>query len=272
MYGKHFASTYTGSMVGAGAGVFAVWGYVIAHVVKSRVELNPNLIAAILGMSKPDVISSIDVLSSPDPSSRNPEHEGKRIVREGQFQYFVPTHEHYNGIRNQDERRNYNKIKKREERARKSNVKEHVVDMSAVSAYTDADADADESKIFVSPSSKLEKSPVVGEFVQVTPVKGKPKKEMTANKQLVIHFHNILSEKHGGGKATIAWQKCVAAAKRVLKNNSLDELKALAYDFFEMTKADYWHFTHFCSTIDNLKCRITYEREHDPLATVRGDA
>ena len=37
-FGKHFVSMYEGSMFGAGLNVFAVWGYVIAHVQQERVE------------------------------------------------------------------------------------------------------------------------------------------------------------------------------------------------------------------------------------------
>ena len=49
MYGKIFASTFTGSMFGAGSDVFAVWGYVIANAQDSRIELNPRMLASTLG-------------------------------------------------------------------------------------------------------------------------------------------------------------------------------------------------------------------------------
>ncbi len=58
-FGKHHASMYTGSLVGKGAEVFAVMGYVIANMKPRRagengewrmvVEMNPKLLAFILG-------------------------------------------------------------------------------------------------------------------------------------------------------------------------------------------------------------------------------
>lgn len=122
MYGKHFESMYTGSMFGSGPVVFAVWGYVIACAQKSRVELNPRLLAAILGCPEKDVIHAIAKLSSPDALSRCKDHEGRRLIKEGAFQYFVPSHEKYRAMRDEEQRREYNKIKQREFRSKKKGV------------------------------------------------------------------------------------------------------------------------------------------------------
>lgn len=122
MYGKHFASTYTGSMVGAGLNVFAVWGYVIANTVKGRVELNPKMLAMLLGGPQPEIEKAIEYLQRPDPDSRSKDHEGRRLIREGQYQYFVPTFDTYRKILNEDERRDYNRLKQQEHRARKAAV------------------------------------------------------------------------------------------------------------------------------------------------------
>lgn len=119
MYGKHFESMYEGSMYGAGIAVFAVWGYVIAHTRNSRVEINPKALANILGATQLEIEGALDVLTSPDPESRHKEHEGRRLLREGQYQYFVPSWNIYQQIRNETERREYNRQKKAEERAKK---------------------------------------------------------------------------------------------------------------------------------------------------------
>lgn len=142
MYGKHFASAYSGSLVGSGLNVFAVWGYIIAHTHKSRVEINPVILAAVLGCTVEDVESAIKYLCEPDKRSRNKDHDGKRLIKEGEFQYFVTGHETYRNILNQDERRTYNREKQRECRKKKS-VKDDVIDKSALSAHTEADTDTD---------------------------------------------------------------------------------------------------------------------------------
>ena len=95
-------------MIGLGPITFAVWGYVIANTINSYVELNPVLIAAIFGKITPkEIEDAIDVLCQPDPKSRTPINDGRRLIREGQFQYFVPTHEQYRSTRNADDRRDY---------------------------------------------------------------------------------------------------------------------------------------------------------------------
>lgn len=141
MYGKFFASAFTGSMMASGAEVFAVWAYVIANAVNSRVELNPALLAAVIGSTPDRMAAAIEKLCAPDANSRSPGNEGRRLIREGQFQYYIPNHEKYRSIRNEDERREYNREAKRRERAKSAGVKPGVIDMSAVSAHTEAEAE-----------------------------------------------------------------------------------------------------------------------------------
>jgi hypothetical protein len=145
MYGKIFASTFTGSMFGAGADVFAVWGYVLAHTVDSTVELNPTFLGAVLGMEPERVAAAIEKLSASDPRSRNPQNDGRRLVHERGFQYHVTSHEIYRNIRNDDERREYNREAQRRSRANAAVVKS-VNDgqrQSAMSAHTESEAESE---------------------------------------------------------------------------------------------------------------------------------
>lgn len=110
---------YDGSMYGSGVAVFAVWGYVISHTQRSRVELNPKKLADTLGGTVEEIESAIDFLCKPDPGSRNQSREGRRLVKEGAFQFYVTGWEEYQKIRNEDERREYNRAAKRAERLRR---------------------------------------------------------------------------------------------------------------------------------------------------------
>lgn len=149
MYGKYFASTFTGSMMASGPEVFAVWGYVIAHSVKSQVELNPRFLAAVIGSSTEKMREAIDKLCATDAESRSKDEDGRRLVREGEYQYRVVNHVKYRNIRDEDGRREYNRDKKREERARKAvstAVKQPVNDISRLSiesAHTEAEEDTE---------------------------------------------------------------------------------------------------------------------------------
>ena len=142
-YGKHWDSTYTGSMYGAGVGVFAVWGYVIANTgIDHAVELNPKLLSATLGTTIAEVEASIAYLCAPDSSSRSEGANGCRLVKSGSFRYEVVNHEGYRTMRNNEDRREYFRIKQQESRARKrvsnTNVK--------ASTHTDTDTDTDTKK------------------------------------------------------------------------------------------------------------------------------
>lgn len=119
-FGKIFESTFTGSLVGSGPTVFATWAYVIANArPPGEVEINPVILAAILGTDKGDVEAALDVLQSPDNASRSTEHEGCRLIHEGGFLYSVPTWQKYRDIRNEEARKAYFREAKRKEREKK---------------------------------------------------------------------------------------------------------------------------------------------------------
>lgn len=115
MFGKIFGSMFTGSMVGSGAVVFATMSYVIANMRPDRkhgaiVELNPKIIAVVLGESEKDVQGAIDVLCKADKNSRSKEEQGRRLIQLGQFEYRVVNGAKYREIRNEEERRNQNAL------------------------------------------------------------------------------------------------------------------------------------------------------------------
>jgi hypothetical protein len=99
-FGKHSPRMYTGSMVGSGAMTFAVMGYCLANAridEGSELDLNPPLLAATFGEPIKKVVSAIEYLQSPDPCSRTPDHEGRRIVHvgPGPFRYKVVNLQKY---------------------------------------------------------------------------------------------------------------------------------------------------------------------------------
>lgn len=121
-YGKIFESLYTGSMVGSGINVFALWAYVIASAKPpGTIELNPKILATVFGCTVQEIQDAIEKLCQPDPESRTREFEGRRIIPEGQFLYAVPTWGKYNSLRNEIERREQNREAARRYRTRQRN-------------------------------------------------------------------------------------------------------------------------------------------------------
>jgi hypothetical protein len=120
MYGKHFKSMYTGSMFGAGAGVFAVWGYIIStRDPDGFIEINPDELGPKLGMKPSEVEHALEYLTKPDPKSRSKREGGRRLVEEGHNFYRIVNHDIYLALRKSEDRREYLRQKKRESRARK---------------------------------------------------------------------------------------------------------------------------------------------------------
>lgn len=125
MYGKLFASLYTGSMIGAGLGPFAVWPYVIANMVPDRevgtqVDLNPKLIAMVIGTDECTIEKAIDYLCRPDLESRTESEQGRRLIKIGHFTYRVVNGDKYRKIRDEEQRRQQNREAKQRERAKHS--------------------------------------------------------------------------------------------------------------------------------------------------------
>ena len=143
MYGKIFESLYEGSMVGAGPTVFAVWGYCIAKADDSGIViLNPALLAPIIGTSRVDVEQAIEFLTSPDPHSKNPEHEGRRLINVSGYAYSVVSHAIYRGIKNNQDRREYMR-----EYMRKRRGKDAVNSLQELTKVNSASASVSASEI-----------------------------------------------------------------------------------------------------------------------------
>ncbi len=138
-YGKIFESLYTGSMVGSGINVFALWAYVIASAKPpGTIELNPKILATVFGCTIDEVRDAIEKLCQPDPESRTKDFEGRRLIPEGQFLYAVPTWEKYNSLRNEIERREQNReaAQRYRSRQRRHADEDDASSTSAQSAHT----------------------------------------------------------------------------------------------------------------------------------------
>jgi hypothetical protein len=145
MYGKSFESKYSGSMVGAGAMRFAVLDYVITMQKPSRewgsvVEINPVLLAVIIGEKQADIEEAIGFLCAPDLKSRSKEEGGRRMVKVGEFLYRVVNGAKYRAIRDEEERRTQNREAQRRFVDKKGRRKS--MDMPSSAGYKAAEAAA----------------------------------------------------------------------------------------------------------------------------------
>ncbi|MDD5458374.1 MAG: hypothetical protein PHF37_03170 [Phycisphaerae bacterium] len=108
MFGKVFASCFTGSMSGSGAEMFAVWMYILANTDKDGgIELNPKIMAVAIGMPEEKVVEVLNRLQQPDPHSRCKELEGRRLLKSGEFFYEVVNYKTYRDMQNVRHRNDY---------------------------------------------------------------------------------------------------------------------------------------------------------------------
>lgn len=118
MYGKLYESCFEGSMVGLGSDVFALWSYILAKAKFGMVDLNPRLVSAAIGMTEQEFHDALAILSSPDPKSRNPEEEGRRVVQRGPLQWEVVSWKLYEAFKSTEGHRAYMREARRASRER----------------------------------------------------------------------------------------------------------------------------------------------------------
>jgi len=92
---------------------------VIAHTdpINHTVDLNARLLAPMLGMTEESLEAAIGELCSPDPKSRTPDKEGRRLEKLSTFKFLVVTHEKYL-FANDRERRKAMRLFQRQSRDR----------------------------------------------------------------------------------------------------------------------------------------------------------
>jgi hypothetical protein len=120
---------YTGSMRGKGALMFAVMGYVIANQVpeggesdRMVVELNMEVVSFLLGEELGEVERTVEALCAEDAKSRSKAAGGRRLVKLGEFLYWVVNGRKYREWNREERRREQNREAKRRERAGKKGV------------------------------------------------------------------------------------------------------------------------------------------------------
>lgn len=108
MYGKIFGSMFTGSMRGKGVAQLVFVNMLATCTENGICDKTPLAIAEEIGFPLEEVNQSIQYLSSPDPMSRSPLEEGRRIILlddHRQWGWSIVNHEYYRALNKQIERR-----------------------------------------------------------------------------------------------------------------------------------------------------------------------
>lgn len=121
MYVKMFKSIFDGSLYGQFEPTVVFMAMLVIAEREGIVDMTPKAIAARCGYPLDIVERGIAELEKPDPSSRTPDEDGRRIMRleeSRDWGWRITNYEKYEKIRSAEERREYFRMKKREQRAK----------------------------------------------------------------------------------------------------------------------------------------------------------
>lgn len=113
VYAKLFASIYQGTLRGRSDSLL-VFTNLLAHMDSvGHVDIHPRAIAEEVGLTLDAVRAALDELEAPDPESRSPDEDGRRIVRLDEHRAWgwrVVNGAKYRAIRNEEDRREQNRL------------------------------------------------------------------------------------------------------------------------------------------------------------------
>lgn len=153
MYAKIFRSMYDGTLRGKAHELLVFTNMLASCDRDGCVDKHPRAIADEVGLTVEQVQAALATLEAPDPESRSPEHDGRRIVRldtHRAWGWLLVNFAKYRAIRNEEDRMAQNREAQARYRAKHVSTSKpstltvrKVSRASAVSAQAEAEAQAE---------------------------------------------------------------------------------------------------------------------------------
>ena len=144
MYGKIFDSIYEGTLYGHWEALVTFQQMIVLCDADGMIDMTPHAIAARTSIPLKIIEKGIAVLEDPDPFSRTPDHEGRRIElidAHRPWGWHIINHAKYVALQDADTIRAQTRERVRKHRAAKSGVT--VTDSNVSKRHTDIDTDTD---------------------------------------------------------------------------------------------------------------------------------
>lgn len=146
MYGKLFDQMYKGTLADDWQALVTFQQMIIMSDPDGVIDVTPGHISRHTGIPVEVISAGVAALERPDPHSRTPDMEGKRIVRLEEHRdwgWYIVNHEKYKNMKDMDEVRAANRERKRQqrERAKSHTESQGVTEGHAESQHTDTDTD-----------------------------------------------------------------------------------------------------------------------------------
>ena len=142
MYGKLFASMFRGSLYGKWQAIITFQQMIILADQDGTVDFTAESLAATTSIPLDIITEGITQLEQPDPASRSPGEDGRRIVRLDEARpwgWHIVNYAHYRAIRTAEERRAYHREYWRTKRSLNNSTK---TQQSQPIAEAEAEAEA----------------------------------------------------------------------------------------------------------------------------------
>jgi len=117
MYGKIFDSIYDGTLVEDWRALVTFQQMIILCDAEGQIDMTQYAISRRTGIPIEHIEAGIKILESPDPCSRSPEEDGRRIIRldnHRNWGWKLVNHAAYRGMKDHQARRDYKRKKQRE--------------------------------------------------------------------------------------------------------------------------------------------------------------
>lgn len=165
MYAKVFRSIFDGSLYGHFEATIVFLAMLVLADKDGSVDMTAEKLAAACGYPIDIVEKGLAELQQPDPRSRTPDEDGRRItlLHEAGWGWQIVNYAKYRDIRSTEDRREYFRIKKQEQRAASKNV--HNVHQSppASTARHPSESDADSESEATKTQSTLSRAKALAE-------------------------------------------------------------------------------------------------------------
>lgn len=209
MYGKIFDSIYEGTLYGQWEALVTFQQMIVLCDADGMIDMTPQAIAARTSIPLEIIRKGISILEAPDPYSRTPDQEGRRIElidAHRPWGWHIVNHAKYMGLQDADMVRAQTRERVRKHRAAKSGVT--VTDGNASKRHTDIDIDTDKDRKRAetqrSQGSRLPADWQPSEELKAWASKERPDINLPST---VEKFRDYWHSKAGAGARKVDWDK-----------------------------------------------------------------
>lgn len=154
MYGKIFDSIYEGTLYGQWEALVTFQQMIILCNQDGMIDMTPQAIAARTSIPLKIIKKGISILENPDPFSRTPDEDGRRIElidAHRPWGWHIVNHAKYRALQDADTVRAQTRERVKKHRDAKASVT--VTDGNGQKRYTDTDTDTDTKRVEAQPRS-----------------------------------------------------------------------------------------------------------------------